>query len=64
MIIESLEIFNSVYREFGTDYGLYNLGYALYTFTTFTNVYKLCINEPYNCFQTILEDPKIGRAHV
>lgn len=56
--IESLEIFTLVCEEFGTDYGLYNKGYALYTFTTFTNDSKLCIKKAYNCFKTILENPK------
>lgn len=55
--LEALEIFDLVVEEFGTDYGLYNKGYALYTFTTFTNDPKFSIKKAYNCFKTILENP-------
>ena len=54
--IEALKYYDIVCREFGSDYGIYNKGHALYTYSLFTDNPSLCIKEAYKHFKIIIED--------
>lgn len=57
--VEALENYDIVCKEFGSDYGIYNKGHALYSYSTFTDNPTLCIKEAYFHFKLIIEDPNL-----
>lgn len=57
--VEALKNYDIVCREFGSDYGIYNKGHALYTYSTFTDNPTLCIREAYKHFKVIIDDPNL-----
>ena len=59
--IEALELYDIICRRFGSEYGIYNKGNALYTYSTFTDNHSLCIKEAYHHFKIIIDDPNLKR---
>jgi hypothetical protein len=57
--IESLDIYNHILEEYGSEYGLYNKGYFLYEYSTYSDNPMLCIKKSYECFKIILNNPQL-----
>lgn len=53
--IDALDCFEKVLENHNSVYAYYNKGYALYTYSSFTNNPSLVIREAYNCFKSVVE---------